>query len=58
MATWPAVIIVHTLAGKPIGVRLGRDLIYDSDPVIVSIDGKEFEVRETKKEIDEIIRDI
>jgi len=58
MATWPAVIIVHTLAGKPIGVRLGRDLIYETVPVRVVIDGVDYLVRETKKEIDEIIRDV
>ena len=58
MAMWPAVIILHTLAGKPFGVRLGRDLIYDTDPVMVVIGGKDIEVRESKKEIDEIIRDV
>ena len=55
---WPAVIILHTVAGKPLGVRLGRDLIFDSDPMTVSIDGEKFEVRETKNEIDAIIRDV
>ena len=55
---WPAVIILHTVAGKPLGVRLGRDLIYETDPVIVQIDGEKFKVRETKKEIDAIIRDV
>jgi hypothetical protein len=55
---WPAVIILHTVAGKPLGVRLGRDLIYETDPVIVSIDGEAFEIRETKEEIAAIIRDV
>ena len=55
---WPAVIILHTVAGKPLGVRLGRDLIYETDPVIVSIDGEAFEIRETKDEIAAIIRDV
>ena len=49
---------MHTVAGKPLGVRLGRDLIYETDPVIVSIDGEAFEIRETKEEIAAIIRDV
>ncbi len=55
--TWPAIIIVHTLAGRHLAVRVGRDLIYDTDPVIVSIDGVEYPVRETKQEIETIIRE-
>ncbi len=58
MAIWPAIIIVHTIAGKPLAVRVGRDLIYDTDPVMVVIDGEEFTVRETKQEIDAIIREV
>ena len=54
---WPAVIILHTHDGKPLGFRVGRDLLYETDPVMVNIDGKDILVRETKKEIETIIRD-
>lgn len=52
-----AIIILHTIAGKPLGVRLGLDSIHDTDPpVIIQIDGEKYTVRETKEEIAEIIR--
>jgi hypothetical protein len=48
------------LDGKPLGVKVGRDLFYDTDPVIVQIqfDGKEYTVRETKQEIEKLIREV
>ena len=52
------VVCVHALNGRPMFVRLGEDkFLLSKKPVVAIIRGDQYEVRESRKEIEQFIRD-
>lgn len=58
MARGARIICVHRLkGGRPLCVHVGRDKIVSAKPVVVVVAGERIEVRESKKEIDALVKD-
>ena len=52
------IICVHALNGRPMFVRLGKDkILLSKKPVVIVLDDQRYEVRETRKEIEDFIKD-
>ena len=53
------IVFLHTTDGHPIAFHIGRDRIFatGNGPVVAEVHGTRFEVKETKAQIEAVIRD-